>query len=71
MSKNLNRLVLRPIDVCAMVGVSRSTLYRLIARGEFPMPLQLTSRCRGWREAEVVAWLSSRANKPPTQEATS
>jgi prophage regulatory protein len=52
--------ILRLKAVRALTGLSRSTLWRLWRRGEFPQPLKLTARLIGWRAAEVQRWLDSR-----------
>ncbi|MEO0569979.1 MAG: AlpA family transcriptional regulator [Pseudomonadota bacterium] len=57
--KNNNR-VLRRSEVERITGLSRSTIYAWMQRGEFPQPLKLGTRLVAWREADVVAWLDSR-----------
>ena len=47
-------------DVKAQTGLSRSTLYSLMAQGRFPKPIKLGERAVGWTEAEISAWLESR-----------
>ena len=47
--------------VCEITGLSKATIYRLLARGEFPPRVKLSPRCVGWRVAEVDAWLAARA----------
>ena len=49
--------IMRLREVCGYVGISRSTLYRKLAEGTFPVPLRLGSRAVGWRTKDVVAWL--------------
>ncbi|MEL0439215.1 helix-turn-helix transcriptional regulator [Phycobacter sp. K97] len=53
------RIYRRP-DVEKMVGLSRSTLYAMIAEGTFPKPIKLDKRAVGWREDQVQSWLNSR-----------
>ena len=44
-----------------MTGLSRSTIYAEIAKGNFPKQIQLTgSRSVGWYESAVVLWIESR-----------
>jgi len=43
-----------------LTGLSRSTLYDLMARGEFPRPVHLSVRAVAWPESEITAWLESR-----------
>ena len=52
--------VLRIDEVVALVGLSRSTIYHLIAAGDFPKPLKLTANAVGWRSDEIEAWINSR-----------
>jgi len=53
------RIYRRP-DVEKLVGLSRSTLYAMMAEGSFPKPVKLGKRAVGWREADVLDWLESR-----------
>ena len=57
--------ILRLSQVLERVSLSRSTLYKMIARGEFPRPVQLGQRSTGWLHEEVDAWLESRAHTQP------
>ncbi|WP_288939240.1 AlpA family transcriptional regulator [uncultured Roseovarius sp.] len=52
--------ILRRPDVERITGLSRSTLYAMMAEGEFPKPIRLGKRAVGWREADIAAWLESR-----------
>ena len=52
--------VLRTPELLDRVGLGRSTVYRLIAEGTFPRPVQLTGGTVGWIEAEVADWLAAR-----------
>ncbi|GLK71563.1 helix-turn-helix transcriptional regulator [Ancylobacter dichloromethanicus] len=52
--------LLRLDDVKAATGLGRSSLYDLMARGEFPRPVPLTAKARGWLESEVRAWQEAR-----------
>ncbi len=54
------RTVLPIREVVRRIGLSRSTIYELIRRGEFPAPIQLTPNRVGWLSEEVDAWLVSR-----------
>jgi prophage regulatory protein len=53
-------IILRRRQVEARVGLSRSTLYALIADGLFPEPIRLSSQAVGWLSHEVDAWLEER-----------
>lgn len=54
------RHLLRRQQVEALTGMARSTLYALIARGEFPAPIKLTGRAVAWPSDVVGAWIDSR-----------
>src|SRR5262245_51906687 len=49
--------VIRLEAVVALTGLSKPSLYRLMARGEFPKPLKLTPGARGWRLSQVLDWI--------------
>lgn len=52
--------ILRLPEVQNAVGLRHSAIYALIAARDFPAPVQLTERARGWRESEILAWIESR-----------
>ena len=52
--------ILRPPQVQALTGLSRSTILRMVKQGTFPAPVRLGSRSIGWREGEIVTWLETR-----------
>lgn len=53
--------ILRCRQVLARTGLSRSTLYALIGRGEFPNALRLSERSVGWLEHDVAQWIEARS----------
>ncbi|MGR3804909.1 MAG: helix-turn-helix transcriptional regulator [Marinibacterium profundimaris] len=53
------KLLRRP-EVEARTGLSRSTLYDWMKRGEFPQPVKLGARLVAWRESDIAAWMDSR-----------
>jgi predicted DNA-binding transcriptional regulator AlpA len=42
------------------VGLSRSTIYRWIAEGRFPKPVQLGGYAVAWAEDEIQNWIALR-----------
>ncbi len=50
----------RPGEVVKMLGVSRTTLWRLVQAGAFPRPVQITERNRGYLLDDVQAWMQAR-----------
>jgi prophage regulatory protein len=57
-----DRILRRP-EVEARTGLSRSTIYEMIGRGEFPRPVKLGRRAVGWLESAVTRWLESRKSE--------
>lgn len=58
MSKSKN--ILRSKQVIAKTSLSRSSLYALVGRGEFPKQIKLSARSSGWLESEVDQWIEDR-----------
>ena len=52
--------ILRMPEVEARTGLSARSIRRLVARGDFPPPIRLSSRTVGWLESDVDAWLLER-----------
>ncbi|MBK5927989.1 AlpA family transcriptional regulator [Rhodobaculum claviforme] len=59
---NLDVILRRPA-VEAATGLSRSTIYSLMAAGNFPVPIRLGVRAVGWRRSDVTAWIDSRQTR--------
>lgn len=51
--------ILRLKAVLDRTGLSRSTLYRKIQAGSFPKQVRIATRCTGWRESAVSAWMKN------------
>ncbi len=52
--------IFRRRDLPAVTGLGLSTIYELIAAGDFPKPIKLGRRAVGWPEAEIDAWRDAR-----------
>ena len=59
--------LLRLPDVLRLVGVSRSTLYKMISMHDFPAPVRIGRRAVAWPACEVFAWIESRPRAGATQ----
>lgn len=55
--------LLRIKQVIDMTTLSRSTIYRLIDKGEFPKGKNLSSRTVVWSESELILWIKSATDK--------
>ncbi len=51
--------------VILRTGLSRSSIYALIAKGKFVRPVKLSTRAIGFISAEVDAWIASRVQSRP------
>lgn len=55
--------------VIERTGLSRSTIYKLIADGNFPKPISLGRRAVGWLESDIEGWLEDRIKASRVKEA--
>jgi prophage regulatory protein len=60
----------RPRQVLEMIGVSRTTLWRLVQSGGFPAPVRITQRNSGYVLEAVEEWMKARAAGVPWQAPT-
>lgn len=58
-SSNPDRIV-RIKEVLVLTGLSRTTLWRLEKKGQFPARLPLSPGSVGWRMHEVEEWVNNR-----------
>ena len=61
--KNLSEETVRALrlpQVLERTGLSKTQVYRLIQRGQFPLPARLSERVVAWNESDVSAWLEHR-----------
>ena len=56
---NTDRL-LRLREVRTRTALARSTIYRKMREGSFPLPLKIGVRAVRWRESEIETWLAAR-----------
>lgn len=50
-------------DVVEKVSLGQSTIYKMVAAGEFPKPFQIAPRRIAWVESEIEDWLTERASQ--------
>ena len=51
---------LRLCHVIETTGLSKSTIYLMMSRGQFPRPIKLTGKAVAWPESAISQWLESR-----------
>jgi prophage regulatory protein len=59
-SQDTQVLVVRMSRLVEMIGLSRSTIWKLLSEGKFPNPIRLGSRSIAWRINDIEEWLQSR-----------
>ena len=57
---NRHERLLRRVDVERYCQIGRSTIYRLMREGLFPVPIRVGPRAVRWPEHELAAWLARR-----------
>jgi len=55
-----NVAIFRKPQVRALTGLGDSTIRRMVKKGDFPAPVQLSPRAVGWRSEAVLAWIEAR-----------
>lgn len=56
-SLNVTPAICRRPVVEARTGLPKSSLYALIAKGDFPKPIKIGARAVGWLDADVNDWI--------------
>jgi prophage regulatory protein len=57
------KTIIKLPEVMAITTFSRSTIYRLIEMGEFPIQIKLAERSIGWIEQEVEDYIENKINE--------
>ncbi|WP_318493819.1 AlpA family transcriptional regulator [Photobacterium leiognathi] len=52
--------ILRLPEVKEKTGLSRSSIYALMSKGDFPLSVSLGERAVGWIEADIRDWIDER-----------
>ncbi|CEZ19035.1 Phage transcriptional regulator, AlpA [Candidatus Methylopumilus planktonicus] len=50
--------ILKLKEVCSIVGLKPSTIYKLMSSGDFPKQVKLTAKSVGWANNEINHWIS-------------
>jgi len=56
---HIDPLLKRP-KVEELTGLSTSSIYAEMARGNFPKPVRIASKAVAWRASAIAAWINSR-----------
>jgi len=58
----MTQVIIRMSALTVRTGLCKSTIYNLIKAQDFPKPIPLSRRAKGWIEADVEEWIRSRRN---------
>ena len=61
--------ILRIPAVLEWIGIGRSTLYEMQARGDFPQSIPIGARSVGFLESDLNEWIEARARRARGVEA--
>jgi len=56
--------ILRMREVIQRIGLSRSTIYKLMENNDFPKPMKLGAQAIGWRDTDIEQWIANRPIAP-------
>ena len=55
--------LIRMKELITLVGLGRSTIYRLVAEGRFPPPIYpFNNRLAAWPYSQIAAWIADRCD---------
>jgi len=57
------KTIIKLPEVKALTTFSRTTIYRLIALGEFPKQIKLAERSSGWIKQEIEDYIENKINE--------
>lgn len=61
--------LLRPYQLAELLGISKTTLWRMEKAGELPQRYKISERAVGWLEEDIKEWLEKRKdNTEKTRE---
>ncbi|MEZ5551531.1 MAG: AlpA family phage regulatory protein [Pseudomonadales bacterium] len=49
-------MLIRLAEVCELIGVGRSTIYKWMNEGTFPAPVNVSERAVRWRTEDIEHW---------------
>lgn len=58
--QQIDRIVRLP-ELIGIVQLSKSTIYDMMNKGQFPKPIQIGERARGWRMSAIQEHIDRRA----------
>lgn len=55
--------LIRLKTVIERTALTRSTIYLMMSKGEFPRPIKISDRCVAWNEATINDWIEAKLNQ--------
>ena len=62
-NESISNRLLRLPAVTNKTGKKRSSIYLMIANGEFPRPIKIGKRSSAWLEREIDQWIEQRISQ--------
>ena len=56
----VEKLLYRLDEVLVITGLSRSVVYEMMSRREFPAPVRISPRSVAWHREDIEKWVDSR-----------
>ncbi len=56
----MDKRIIRLRHVTELTGLSKSSIYLYISKGEFPKSISLGAKSVGWLEKDVIAWIDNK-----------
>lgn len=50
-------------ELSIMLGIGKSTIYRLVKDGKFPKQIKLTERTAVWKLSAINSWIKDKENQ--------
>ena len=50
-------------DVKKLTQLGESTIYKLMEKGNFPLPVNLGIKVRRWRKQDIIEWINNLPSK--------
>jgi excisionase family DNA binding protein len=50
--------ILRLKDLCELLKLSRSTIYKMMSEGRFPQSVRLGEKAVGWKRSDILGWVN-------------
>lgn len=54
----MDRLIRKP-ELCKILGLSKTTIEKLVRTGSLPSPVKITGYAVAWRQSDISAWIAS------------